>query len=226
MNFRDELVNPYDPNSQDLQPETLTLDELIKQAIDAHLIKVRVMLPASITQVLGEQKVNVQPLLQERFMDNTVEDLPIIQNVMVSMPMGANYYIKLPIAVGDTGWLCFCDRSLDNWSTGNGASTDPQDSRTHDIGDPIFIPGLVPFANQSQDGTKDLVIKYGPGQFRMDGNGGFLVKNGSQELINNLINLVNTLSTASTVSGGPFIGSVVTALQQIAENLGTLLGGQ
>jgi hypothetical protein len=226
MSWQDTEVNPFDPGTPDFQPETLPLDEIIRQAVAAAIMQMRVHLPGKIVAIRGNQKVDVQPLLQTRYINGDVVNLPVIQNVMVQMPVGANYSIKLPIAVGDTGSLLFCDRSLDVWASGKGGIVDPQDARTHDISDPVFTPGLVPFANQTTDSTSDLVVTNGNAQLRLNATGGFKLQNTSknQELINILTTLVQTLSTASTVVGGPFTPDVVQTLTTMVQNLQALQG--
>jgi hypothetical protein len=218
--------NPYDPTSPNYTPETPPLDQVIRQAIQAAVLSLRVHLPASITVVRGNQKVDVQPLLKTRYIDGQVANLPVIQNVPVQMLVGQNYSIKVPIAVGDTGSLLFCDRSLDVWLSGGGGLIDPQDSRAHDLSDPVFIPGLVPFSSQTTDATNDLVVTNKNAQLRLTQGGGFKIQSlkSSQELINILTTLVQTLSTASTVAGGPFTPDVVTTLTQMVQNLETLQG--
>lgn len=230
MTWNDTEVNPFDPNTPDLQPETQPLDVILKQAIAAAIMALRVHLPAKIVKVSGNQKVDVQPLLQTRYIDGQVVNLPIIQNVMVQMPVGANWSIKLPIAVGDTGSLLFCDRSLDTWAASGGGIVDPQDSRTHDYSDPVFIPGLVPFANQTTDTTSDLVLTNGKSQIRLEAGGGFKIQNkaSNQELITILLKLTDTLinNTYTNTLLGPqqFIASTILLLQQIQVNLQTLQG--
>lgn len=224
MTYTAPEINPYDPNSQDLAPETIPLDEVIKRAIQAAMLGLRVWMPAQVTAVHGNQKVDIQLLLKARYTDGTVIDIPPIQNVMVSMPMGSGWSIKMPLGVGDTGLALFCDRSLDIWSESDGGSVDPQDTRAHDISDPIFIPGLVPFENQTADSTTDLVITNGSAQAAFQKAGTFKFTNGSTELLQNLTNLVQTLSTASTIVGGPFTADVVNTLTQIAQNLKKLQG--
>lgn len=168
--------NPYDPATPDLQPETPAHNTVLVEAIRAMLQTTRVCLPCQVMKVSGNQKVDIQPLLKQRYKDGTLVTLPQIQNVMVMMPMGANYSIKLPVAVGDTGIAIFCDRSLDNWSV-NGGTVDPEDIRIHDLSDPIFIPGLVPFSQQTQDGTTDLVITYQSAIIKISSNGHVLIQN-------------------------------------------------
>ena len=232
--FDQYIDNPYDPNSVSYNNETPNLANTIKMIIDEAMLSVHTWLPAQVTQVLGNQKVNIQPLLQIRVLNpnispttpNTVlQNLPIIQNVMVQTPMGANYYIKTPIAVGDYGIALFCERAIDNWSNiqqNSSPIVDPGDNRTHNLTDAIFIPGLYPFSQQTTDSTTDLVISNGESELRIKKDGKFAIQNSTQELISNLINLVNTLTSASTVAGGPFIPSVVESLNQILNNLQTL----
>lgn len=227
MTFKQVFPNPYDQTSQDFQPETLPLDEVIRQAIIGQMLRVRVALPCQVTVVSGNQKVNVQPLLQtRRRVDQVVENLPVIQNVPVSMPMGQNYVIKVPIAVGDTGLLIFMDRSMDVWNNSSGGIVDPQDSRQHFLQDAVFVPGLVPFANQTTDTTTDLVVQNGKAQLRVLANGKFQITNQQNELID-LINQLLTVLTTNTftltmLGPQPFIAATVQALTQIQTKLATL----
>lgn len=157
MIYTDPKLDPYDPTSQDLTPETKPLPIVISEAIEAAFLAKHVWLPARVSALKGNQKVDVQILLKGRYVDGQVIEHPPIQNCIVSMPMGADYSIKVPVAVGDTGIALFCDRSLDVWSV-QGGIVDPQDSRNHDFSDAIFIPGLYPFNQQTQDATTDLVV--------------------------------------------------------------------
>lgn len=167
MTYNDPTQNPYDASSIDYEPQTMPLAEVIKMAIQAASLNLRVAMPCSIVKINGDQNVDVQPLLQTRYVDGTVNNIPVIHQVMVGMPRGANYSVQYPLAVGDTGLCIFSDRSLDAWSSGSGVITDPQDSRAHDIADPIFYPGLVPFGKQTTDTNGDSVYKTGQYTFRI-----------------------------------------------------------
>lgn len=239
MGFEQTFPNPYDQNSVDQQPEKLPLDEIIRQAMRAHTLGMRVCLPCSVTAVKGNQKVDLRPLLKTRYRNGDVVTLPQIQNVMVSMPMGAGYSIKLPVAVGDTGWAIFCDRSLDAWVASSGGVVDPQDSRQHDISDPIFVPGLPPFSMQTTDTTTDLVITNGALKARFQKSGTFVVTNGQNELLDildkitaQIQNIAATLGTdtTNTVFGPTPLNSFETYVQagetlaQLKEQLDTLKG--
>jgi hypothetical protein len=229
MTYLDPAVNPYDPSVQDYDAQTLPLDEIIRRGVTGMLLSLRVCLPAIVTQVHGNQKVDVQPALQVRYIDqNQGTNMPPVQNVPVSMPMGANYSIKLPVAVGDTGYLIFADRSLDAWLAGSGAIVDPQDSRQHDLSDAIFIPGMVPFSKQTTDSTTDLVLTNGQSQIRIEASGKFQIKNSQNELIDLMDQLLTILQTdtfTNTLIGPqPFIDYTQQLLQQLQTKLETLKG--
>lgn len=237
MSFNDIEPNAYDPSTQDVTPETPTWDVVMRQAITTAIMKLRVHLPGQITAITGPQQVSVQPLLQTRYTNGQVVNLPVIQNVMVQMPYGKLYSIKFPLSVGDTGSLLFSDRSLDVWSHGSGGVVDPQDSRNHNLQDAVFIPGLVPFPNQLTDKTTDLIITAGKAQAKLQQGGTFVFTNGQNELISlldqitqQLQQLATTLST-DTVNTmlGPMklnafatyqtIGQTVQKLDQLLETL-------
>lgn len=229
MTYRAPSVTPYDNAAPDYEPETPTLDEVIAEAMRHHTLGVRVALPAQVTAVHGNQQVDMQVMLQARY---TTQDepitLPIVKNAPVVMPTGQNYLVRLPVAVGDNGLAVFADRSLDAWSASDGQSPiDPQDGRQHDLSDALFFPGLVPFAQQIEDSTDDLIVKNGDAQVRWLKGGKFVIgsaASGGKELMTLLdatlqaqMDLVSTLQSAQvmTMLGPmPFLASTLASLQQ------------
>jgi hypothetical protein len=239
VSYQEEFDLPYDPNQPSQQNPTLPIEEVIRRAIIAQTLKLKVCLPCSITKIYGNQEVDVQPLLQARYTNGAPFNLPVIMKVPVSMPNGKLYSVKYPLSVNDTGHCIFSDRSLDVWLSGSGGIVDPQDSRQHDISDAIFVPGLVPFSGQTTDETSDLVITAGQAQARLQQSGKFMFKNNSHELLDlldqteeQLYTLANTLSTdtVNTVYGPMKLNAFATyeaiasAVQTIKENLETLKG--
>lgn len=227
MKYVDPPTDPYSDSIQDFTPETQPLDLVIKNAIESAFLKKHVWMPAQVVNVRGNQKVDLQILLQGRYVDGQVVTRAPIQNVMVSMPMGADYSIKLPVAVGDTGIALFCDRSLDVWSV-QGGIVDPEDTRNHNFSDAVFIPGLYPFTQQTTDKTTDLIIKNGNSQIRIQKDGKFQIKNDNQELIDLLDQLLDTLInktfTLTILGPMPFIDFTNLLLQDIKTKLETLKG--
>jgi hypothetical protein len=202
MTYRDPIESPYDPRKVNYAPEAVELSDVIAEAMRATSVRLRVAMPCSIDSVVANQRVNLQPLIQARylFQDEPVT-LPIIRNCPVIMPHGANYSIRLPIAAGDTGLAIFSDRSLDAWlaAASPGASPiDPQDTRCHNLNDAIFLPGLVPFASQTQESGNDLTISNGAAQIRLQPGGTMKLGStapGGQELLSLMDTIISTLST-------------------------------
>lgn len=216
----------FDADSTALQSETQPFDAIILNAIDSTLKDVHTWLPAQITKINGNQSVNLQPLLQRKYKDGTLDTLPEIQNVPVWLPRGNNYWIKLPIAVGDTGIALFCERSLDTWKV-SGGIVDPQDSRTHDLTDAIFIPGINGMNAQVPGNSTDMILHNQSAEIYLQPGGTFKVTNGSQELISNIIQLVQALQQALTLTllgPQPFMQITQLQLQQILQQLQTLQG--
>jgi Phage protein Gp138 N-terminal domain len=239
MVFNQQYDLPYDTSNQNKQGSTLPLEEIIRRALIAHTLKLKVCLPCKVANIRGNQEVDVQPLLQGRYSSGDAFDLPQILKVPVSMAQGQNYSIKLPIDVGDTGLCIFSDRSLDVWLAGGGGVVDPQDSRQHDISDAIFIPGLVPFSGQTTDATTDLVITNGKAQLKVQRTGKFVFTNMTNELMDlldqteqQLYMLANTLSTdtVNTIFGPMQLNafstyaSIASAVETIKAKLDTLKG--
>jgi hypothetical protein len=146
--------DPYDPNTGSLENETPTFDQVLLDAIHAELLNIHTALPCRIIRVKGAQKVDVQIELKHL----AVLELPVVQDVPVQMPNGANYSFKFPIAVGDRGMLQFAERSLDKWLV-SGGSVDPEDPRKFHLSDGVFYPGVNPFDAQVTGPSDDLQLE-------------------------------------------------------------------
>lgn len=199
---------PYSPSVEDPYLETSTLAQVVQDALKHYSLALRVCIPCSVVKIHGNQLVDLQPLLQVRYWSQPgATTLKPIGSCPVSMPMGADWSVKYPLAVGDTGIAIICDRSLTAWMQGDGGVTDPNNPRSHDLSDAIFIPGLVPSNKQTQDATQDLVIRNGSAMVRLEKNGTFRIANNGQELVDlvgqmnqAMTSIVNTLQQAMTIT--------------------------
>lgn len=122
--------------------------EMIRAAIDNALSEMRVALPARVESVdTAAQTVDVRPMLLQRSVNDdgevTTEQLPVLPTVPVSWPRGGGFFVSMPLTVGDTGLVVFCDWSIDQWRSRGGSSpADPLDIRAHSIASAVFVPGL------------------------------------------------------------------------------------
>lgn len=191
----EEFDNPYDPASEDLENETRSLDIVIADAVDKKLYETHTWLPAVVTNVRGNQLVDIQPQLLRKYKDGKLVKIPVIQNVLVGMPRGKSYWIKLPVAVGDTGIALFCERSIDRWGV-SGGFVDPQDSRKHHVSDAIFIPGIYPSNDQVVGAATDMVLHNGAAEIQLQPAGTFKMKNATNELLDLLTQTVQAIIDA------------------------------
>jgi hypothetical protein len=189
--------DPFDPNTDDTANETLPLDVVMRDAIDSMLYDVHTAMPAKIVALKGNAMCDIQPLLQRKYKDGSLKPLPVIQDVPVVHPRGADYWVKLPIAVGDTGLAVFSERSLDTWAQ-TGGMVDPADPRRHDLSDAVFIPGLYAKAAPLSGAAADMVLHNGAAEITVKKPGKFkFAKVGGDEVLALLVQITDKLSTLS-----------------------------
>lgn len=73
------------------------------------------------------------------------KQLPVIPNAIVHMPAaGPGAMLRAPLQPGVSGWIKFCDRSIDEWKNlgGSAGPIDPAIHRYHALSDAVFSPGL------------------------------------------------------------------------------------
>lgn len=155
-----------------------TLSQTISAFLRYEIEDINIALPARVLEYSNEfQKVTVQPLLKERYRDDSSTatdkdqfgevsaDMPPIVGVPVIFPSANNGCINWPIRKGDIVQLLFNQRSLDLWLHTDDAKFNPQtlnteDNRTHDYSDAVAIPGLYPFKRALGSHPEYFQIRY------------------------------------------------------------------
>ncbi len=137
-------------------PRTPSLSELLAVHADTTRRSVNVALPGRVEKYdSAEQKADVKPLVNnltaDRDGNEIVEELPVIPGVPIAFPRAGGFFLTLPVKAGDLVTLIVCDRSVDNYKSGRGVVTDPDDFRAHDWSDAIAIPGFYPFGRSVGD---------------------------------------------------------------------------
>ena len=136
---------------------TPELEELISRAIEYYLNDLYTTMPGRIESYdSATQMADVKIVLQRRIVNDDdgteeLEELPIIPNVPVVFLRGGGAFVSVPVKRGDQVMVHFSQGSLDNWLSGSGDVTDPDDVRCHDITDAIAVPGLYPFTSPIRD---------------------------------------------------------------------------
>jgi hypothetical protein len=136
------------PDATAVVPESRTpeLGELFDKLGVSVMRKLRVALPGRIESYdAAKQLVRVKPLLKEisdsEEGDQSIDSLPVLNNVPVVFPGGGGFRVTFPIKVGDVVLLVFNDRSLDVWKS-KGGEVDPLLFNRHHLADAVAIPGL------------------------------------------------------------------------------------
>lgn len=124
-----------------------SLQELQVAAFQSQLNNVFTAIPCVVVAIrenLSTQMVDIQPAINQKMKDGTVEERPVILGVPVSYPTSKTAGFTFPINVGDTGLAVFSMRNMDAWKSGNGKPSTPMNFAKMDKGDAIFIPGIQP----------------------------------------------------------------------------------
>ena len=184
----------------------------------------------------------VKPLIQEPDINGDLQSLKPIVGVPVIMLGGSKSALYLPPATGDTGWIAFSHRSIENWLDRGGDAT-PGDPRVMDMTDAVFWPGLQSFSDGSLGEEEGAAVLRNAGAKLKMKDGKIALGNadlpllpmvppasGQLELLNLFDYLLDQLKQTTIVLPGagaaainPLFTASVTALQQNIKQLkGTL----
>lgn len=141
-------------------PRTPSLAELLAIHAEAIRRSIHVSLPGRVEKYYAdENRADIKPLLKDRVTTREggelLEVLPVIPSVPIVFPRAGGFFITLPVAKGDLVELVFSDRSVDNFLSGRGTDTDPDDFRMHDLTDAFAILGGYPFGLGVTDSGTD-----------------------------------------------------------------------
>ncbi|MDP8078325.1 Gp138 family membrane-puncturing spike protein [Phocoenobacter skyensis] len=128
-------------------------------------------LPGKIISWDGEMAI-VEPTLPKTLTNGKPLAPPQIISVPVCFPIGGGAIISVPLKAGDDVKLNFCERSLENWLSGN--DTAPDDPRRFDLSDCFATPVCRP--TQASCDTENLSLSYGGGSFKIAKNGEITIK--------------------------------------------------
>ena len=202
--------------SDDVEPEDI--EDIINELARLQQAK---MFVGAIGRVLAydvaTQKVRVQLVVRGSTKGGESVRFPPVSNVPVVFPSGGGYSMTWPLIAGDTGWVAFGDRSIDEWLSTGAEDVTPSSKRRFAITDAVFFPGLRPYSaphdladgdelviGQDQHGTtvdngagtaNPLQLRIGPDGIRL-GDGG-----ATNDVLNVLFDALGIIDTA--LGGAP-----------------------
>lgn len=123
------------------------IQDAMMSAFESQMGNVYTAMPCVVVAIrdsLQGQMVDIQPSLNQKFKDGSVQERPVILGVPVSFQVSKTAGFTFPINVGDTGTAIFSMRNMDTWKSGNGRPTSPANAAKMDKSDAIFFPGIQP----------------------------------------------------------------------------------
>lgn len=149
-------------------------EDTILSVILKQQAKLMTCMPCKITQVMDDgvqAKVDVQPLVNVLYQDDTGQERGQILGVPIVYPASKTSMVSFPINVGDIVLCVMASRSIDNFKSGIGEPQTPTDNRRMSARDAIAIPGLFPFATNPVNpalrkfphDTRDMVMAHNLG---------------------------------------------------------------
>lgn len=202
-----------------------SLADVINTGLTGLSLGMRVMLPGKIQKLSNDRKkADIEPLIRSRFInysgEQQVEDFPIVPDVPMCNLQAGEFFISMPVNVGDHVMMIFCDRSLDLFLSSDGEVTDPLDVRTHDLTDAIAIPCLYPFSSMvgntsstniviGKDGGSQIHVKSGEVALGSETpSDAVALASKVQAALDSIVNTFNTHTHTSSSPGNPTSPSV------------------
>lgn len=182
--------------------------QVLSDLVTASLLETRTAIPGRVKAVRKQDpcRVDIEVGVKQRYRNSDTLAAPIIVDVPVIWPTaaGGTAGIRLPIATGDTGLLIVSDRAIERWRKGTGGQVDPADSRTHNIADAVFVPGLTTDSGALSIGYSGTNLQAHNGSMKivLHPSGQIEIEGATAELVATLYDAFLALSTA-TAAGIP-----------------------
>lgn len=124
------------------------LTELLKASFQYQIHEIYTALPCVVVSVanIKEQRIDVQPLLNNIRPDGTDVPHPVILGVPIMFPATSTSALTFEVSTGDSVLCVFTQRCSDSFKAGNGTVSRPIDLRIFDKRDACALLGLFPFS--------------------------------------------------------------------------------
>lgn len=124
---------------------TATLSQVLSTAIESYIDDLTIALPCRVLSYdPAKQTAKLQPEIKKSVLNTKdeldSESLPALPNVPVAFPRAGDWFLSMPVAVGDKMYVIFSSRSISEWRK-TGAESLPEDQRVHPLNGAVAIPG-------------------------------------------------------------------------------------
>lgn len=210
------------------------LAELLKAAFQYQIHEVYTAIPCVIINIvnIGEQRVDVQPLLNNIRPDGTDVPHPALLSVPLIFPATNTSALTFEVNNGDTVLCIFSQRCTDSFKSGNGKAARPLDLRIYDKRDACALIGMFPFSKAAnkpnkrtwEHDTKDTVLVHNIGtsnevEIRLKKDGNLIINTNKNVTVNCEEAEVN--ATTTTVNGEAIVNGDLTVNGDI-DSTGTI----
>ena len=133
---------------------------------------------------------------------------------------------QLPLKNGDTGFLIFSQRSLDDWLV-QGGNVEVKSTRMNSLSDAVFYPGLYPFDNPVPVSNNDnLFINNGKMSIELFPSGKLRITGATSDFLSLMKDTLESLISAKIITGigpQPFLATTIVEFQNIKIKLEELI---
>lgn len=139
----------------------VNVPEAVRSLVLEEIASVNTALPVVVLEYVPSQcTVTVKPLLNKEYADGAIGEAPTLFDLPVIFPSAGGGLISFPIKQGDTGLAIFCQRSIDDWTYGDGSTVTPKSKQMHALNDGVFIPGLYTVNTHLSPDPDNVQIKF------------------------------------------------------------------
>lgn len=223
------------------------ISESLNRAFDYHIYNVSTSIPCRIINVknIGQQRVDVQPLINLITPEGEYKEHPAILSVPVMFPATSTSALTFEVNQGDPVLCIFSQRCIDLFKASNTIElVNPYDLRKFDKRDAVAILGVFPFAaapnnpnkrNWAHD-TKDTVLVHNIGsgnevEIRLKKDGRVIINSHKDVEVNCKKATVNAsdstvINSPLTVNGNTTVNGNITCSQTVTATTDVVGGGK
>ena len=158
----------------------------------------------SVAEYGDKQFVDVKPAISRLRETGEVisNDEITIYDVPVVWPSSGGALFSCPVVVGDTVWLAFSQRNIEDWLYSDGsAEVIPGDSRHFSMTDAVAFPGLYTALSNLKPSTENVELKWGDKLISLKPSGEIQITNSSANITLNPDGTITANGATITTDG-------------------------